>query len=117
MMTHDPGYDGTETAMLHRVFATGLLGALLLLPQQPPNEPEESVRARRLPNGKLQSDEILKADHQKNLADAEELSRISEELKAALVKDDRYVLSLDTLKKLDQIDKLTRRLRARMKRF
>jgi hypothetical protein len=52
------------------------------LPQRPhPDDPEEDVR---LPNGKLQKDEILKADFQKSLDDARELSKLADQLKADL---------------------------------
>ena len=68
-----------------------------------------------LPNGKLQKDEILKADHQQNLKDAAELAGLAEQLKIDLEKDDRYVLSMATLKKTDDIEKLAKRIRARLR--
>ena len=83
------------------------------LPQRPPN-PEEDVR---LPNGKLQKDEILKADFQKSLDDARELSKLADQLKADLEKNDRYVLSIPTLKKAEDIEKLAKRIRDRMKHY
>jgi hypothetical protein len=78
-------------------------------------QPGES-EPRRLPNGKLQRDEILKAEYQKNLADSAELARLSEEVKLDFDKGDRFLLPLDTLKKLDAIEKLTRNIRSRLKR-
>jgi hypothetical protein len=72
---------------------------------------------RRLPNGKLQRDEILKADYQKNVADSAELARLSEQIKLDFDKGDRFLLPLDTLKKLDAIDKLTKNIRGRLKRY
>ena len=91
--------------------------ALAMPAQIPPiprhqDEPKEDAR---LPNGKLQSDEILKADFQKSLDDARELAKLSDELKAELEKSDRYVLSLSTLKKTEDIEKLARRIHDRMK--
>ena len=79
-----------------------------------PTDPEEDVR---LPNGKLQKDEILKADFQKSLEDARKLSKLADELKADLEKNDRYVLSLPTLKKTEEIDKLAKRIHDRLKHF
>ena len=73
--------------------------------------------AIRLPNGKKQSDEILKAEYEKNLKDAQELVSTAKAFEEDLEKDDRYVLSLSSLKKLDDIEKLTRRIRGRMKRY
>jgi hypothetical protein len=67
-----------------------------------------------LPNGKPQKDEILKAEHQQNLKDAAELADLAEQLKIDLEKNDRYVLSMATLKKTDDIEKLAKRIRARL---
>ncbi len=71
----------------------------------------------KLPSGKSQRDEILKADHQKNLEDAAALVDLSEQLKQELEKNDRYVFSLATLKKTEDIEKLAKRIRSRMRRF
>lgn len=71
----------------------------------------------KLPNGKSQKDEILKADYEKSLEDAGELIKISEEIKIDLEKNERHVLSVATLKKLDEAEKLVKRIRGRMKRF
>jgi hypothetical protein len=87
-----------------------------LIAQKPlpaPGDPEDV----RLPNGKKQQDEILKADYEQNVKDAQELLNIARSFEEDLEKDDRYVLSLSSLKKLDEMEKLTRRIRGRMKRF
>ena len=68
-----------------------------------------------LPNGKSQKDEILKAEFQQNLKDAAELAELAEQLKIDLEKNDRYILSMATLKKTDDIEKLARRIRARLR--
>ncbi len=68
-----------------------------------------------LPNGKLQKDEILKAEHRQNLKDAAELADLAEQLKIDLEKNDRYILSMATLKKTDDIEKLARRIRSRLR--
>lgn len=84
-------------------------------PYQPPVRPIEDPEDVRFPNGKLQRDEILKADFQKSLDDARELSKLADELKADLEKNDRYVLSLTTLKKTEDIEKLAKRIHDRLK--
>jgi hypothetical protein len=93
-------------------------GARLLPAQlnQPPvaADPPEDVR---LPNGKKQKDEILKAEYEQNVKDAQELLNIARSFEEDLEKDDRYVLSLSSLKKLDDMEKLTKRIRGRMKRY
>lgn len=80
--------------------------------QRPPGQEQEDVR---LPNGKLQRDEILKADFQKSLDDARELSKLADGLKADLERNDRYVLSIATLKKTEEIERLARKIRERLK--
>jgi hypothetical protein len=84
-------------------------------PLHPPQEQEPPPEETRLPNGKLQRDEILKADFQKSLEDARELSKLADQLKADLEKNDRYVLSLATLKKTEDIEKLAKRIHDRLK--
>ena len=78
-----------------------------------PSKPAEV----RLPNGKLQQDEILKADHEKSVKDAAQLIELSENLKKELEKDDSHVLSISSLKKTEEIEKIAKRIRARLKRF
>jgi hypothetical protein len=90
----------------------------LAISAQPPPRPrpgDEPPEDARLPNGKLQRDEILKADFQKSLDDARELSKLAEELKTDLEKNDRYVLSIATLKKTEEIEKLAKRIHDRLK--
>lgn len=95
-----------------------LAAALIMAAQQPPPgrqlppEPEEDVR---LPNGRSQRDEILKAEYQKSVDDARELSRLADELKLDLEKNDRNVLSIGTLKKTEEIEKIAKRIRDRLK--
>lgn len=42
---------------------------------------------------------------------------MAEDLKIDLEKNDRHVLSVGTLKKLDDIEKMTKRIRGRLKRY
>jgi hypothetical protein len=69
----------------------------------------------RLPNGKIQRDEILKADYEQNLKDARDLMDLTKQFELDLEKSDRFVLSLGLLKKLDDIDRITKRIRGRMR--
>lgn len=94
------------------------LGGVLGLAQHaddPPIAPNTNRPDVRLPNGKLQRDEILKAEHQENLKDATKLAELAQDLKESLERDDRYVLSLSTLKKTDDIEKLVKKIRARLR--
>jgi Spy/CpxP family protein refolding chaperone len=69
----------------------------------------------RLPNGKLQKDEILKEEHRQNIKDAAQLAELAQQLQLDLEKNDYSVLSLSTLKKTDDIEKLAKRIRARLR--
>ncbi|MDE3198127.1 MAG: hypothetical protein KGN84_17395 [Acidobacteriota bacterium] len=69
----------------------------------------------RFPNGKLQRDEILKAEYEANLKDARNLMDLTKSFELDLEKSDRFVLSLGLLKQLDDIEKLTKRIRGRMR--
>lgn len=103
---------------------TLVLACALVLPAQIPPaaqparpgevepSPDEDMR---LPNGKLQREEILKAEYQKSLEDARQLSRLADDLKLDLEKNDRYVLSIATLKKTEEIEKLAKRIHDRLK--
>jgi hypothetical protein len=68
----------------------------------------------KLPNGKSQRDEILKAEHEQNLKDAAELVGLAQQLQQSLEKNDRFVLSLSDLKRTEDIEKLARKIRSRM---
>jgi hypothetical protein len=95
--------------------------ALTVTAQQPPPQrpsiAPESPEEVRLPNGKLQREEILKADYQKTLEDARALSKLADEMKVDLEKSDYNVLSVGTLKKSDDINRLAKRIHDRLRRF
>lgn len=88
-----------------------------ILPAQSTKNPITDPADTRLPNGKSQREEILKADHEKSVEDAGKLMELTEELKIELEKNDRHVLSVAMLKKLDEIEKLTKRIRSRLRRY
>lgn len=87
------------------------------LPAQPPQLPGEDPEPKRLPNGKLQSEEILKADYKANLKDLEELRRLTDSIEEETKKNQGHVLALKTFKDLDEIEKIVKRMRTRMKRY
>jgi hypothetical protein len=106
---------------MRRRFARGALTlalAVVCLAQIPlPPEKEEPGKDKDivLPSGKSQRDEILKAEHRQNLKDAAQLIDLSQQLKQDLEKNDRYVFSLDDLKKIDDIEKLAKKIRSRIR--
>ena len=106
------------------VMLLGLAGgaaasAQVATPQNPNGRENDPLHDRdlKLPNGKSQKDEILKADRERNVEDARTLAKLTGELREEIEKNDRFVLSIATLKKLDETEKLVKRIRARMKRF
>ena len=84
--------------------------------QQEPHErtvlpPED----RRLPNGKSQIDAIAKDDHQKALKDAEDLVAVAEQLRDELKRSGDYVVPVSSVRKTEEIEKLARKIRGRLK--
>jgi hypothetical protein len=80
-----------------------------------PQSSTEDATGVRLPSGKMQRDEILKAEREQNLKDAAQLAGLAEQLKQDLEKNDRFVLSISPLKKTDEIEKLVKRIRSRLR--
>ncbi len=97
-------------------FRVGLMvcvAATLLCSQRRPREPREDIE---LPSGKSQREEILKMEYEKTVEEAGKLLDLAEELKIELEKNDRHVLSISTLKKAEEIEKIARRIQKRLKR-
>jgi hypothetical protein len=70
-----------------------------------------------LPNGKSRHDEIAKADHKRNIEDAAALLKLAEELKTNLEKDDAFVVSVKSMKQTEEIEKLAKSIRGRLKKY
>jgi hypothetical protein len=81
---------------------------------EPPAAPPLSEEAK-LPNGKSQRDAILKAEHEQNLKDAAQLADLAQQLQQDLEKNDTFVFSISTLKKTDDIEKLAKKIRSRLR--
>ena len=107
------------SSLIYRIVLLLFLALASTAQQKAPDRtlPPEQGEDLRLPNGKLQREEILKADYLKNVEDARALSKLADELKADLEKNDYNVLSVGSLKKTDDIDRLAKRIRDRLKRF
>jgi uncharacterized protein YacL len=86
-------------------------------PIDPAEFPGRDQLGVRLPNGKSQNEEILKEDYKKNLEDVAALAKLAEELKAEIEKNDRHIVSVASLKKTEDIEKLAKNIRARLKRY
>jgi hypothetical protein len=71
----------------------------------------------QLPNGKSQRAEILKAERLQNIKDASEIAEMAKDLQQELEKNESYVLSMTSIKKTDEIEKLAKRIRGRLRHF
>jgi hypothetical protein len=80
-----------------------------------PSTPPPLSGEAKLPNGKSQRDEILKAEHEQNLKDAAQLVDLAQQLQQDLEKNDTFVFSISTLKKTDDIEKLDKKIRGRLR--
>ena len=69
----------------------------------------------RLPNGQDQKNAIAAEDYAKNLRDAFALVDLARSFEADIEKANIFIVSRDSLGKLDKIDKTTRRIRGRLK--
>ena len=77
-----------------------------------PKHPEEDAK---LPNGKSQKDAIAKYNHEQSLKDANDLVEAATGLRDELQKAGNYVVPLTSVKKTEEIEKLARRIRGRLK--
>lgn len=79
----------------------------------PPPSREEP---KKLPNGRLWSEAVLKANYEANLKDLEQMRKILDSVREELEKSKGHVLSIKALKDLEQLERLSRRVRDRMRR-
>jgi len=102
---------------------TFVAAAISSAQEQEPDDPTHSHLPRipnpdedkKLPNGKSQKDEIAKQDHQQALREAEDLLAMAEQLRDELKKAGNYVIPVTSVKKTEEIEKLARRIRGRLK--
>jgi hypothetical protein len=85
--------------------------------QRPPRDLRDPDSEAPPPVGKLQVEAMLKEDHKHAIQEAAQLLELAEGLKQELEKDDRHVLSVGSLRKTEEIEKLARKIRGRLKRF
>ncbi len=81
-------------------------------PVDQPDEDKTGVRLKR-----SQVEEILKADRAKSIEDAAQLVKLSGDLQTELEKNDKSVLSVAAIRKTEEIEKLAKRIRGRLRRF
>jgi len=108
--------------LLHLASLAVMTAGMTMVAQERPPRLGEPPTPRdtpdfKLPNGKSQREAIVKDDYKKNVEDAAQLVRLSQEVQEDLDKGDANVVSVKTLKKLDDIDRLAKGIRGRLKRY
>jgi hypothetical protein len=107
-------------AFMRLLFIVTLLISPAIFSQDPTlghPPPNKETTDPKLPNGKSQNEEILKSEFQKSQEDVAKLVELSQSLQKDLESDGRHVLSLASLKKTEEIEKIAKRIRGRMRRF
>jgi hypothetical protein len=99
------------------LLACALSSAAALAQREVQGTAPTGAQEPRLPDGRSQKEEILKHEYKKALEEAGELLKLAEGLKADLERDDRHVLSVQTLRRTEDIEKLAKRIRGRLKRY
>lgn len=110
---------GTRRMALRGLLASGAL-IVRAQEQQQPNErtlpiPPNPDKDTKLPNGKSQRDAIAKENHERALKDANDLVAVAQELRDELKKSGNYVVSVSSVKKTEEIERLAKRIRSRLK--
>jgi hypothetical protein len=106
-----------------RVFKAGaLLPVLRARSSQDPQSPDaqhpkfpSTDDDPRLPDGKSQKNAIAKQQHEQALKEAENLITSARELRDQIKEAGTFVVPLDAVKKTEEIEKLAKRIRGRLK--
>lgn len=69
----------------------------------------------RLPSGKLQREEILKADYEKNLKDIAKLRELAERVEKEFKDHGWSVLPAEALRDVEEMEKLAKKIRVRLR--
>lgn len=97
-----------------------LFAALAALAQQPgiPQDARLPPAARPGPElRRQQKDAISKQDYKDNARDAAELVKLSQGLETSLERNGSFVVDANDIRSAEQIEKLARSIRGRLKRF
>lgn len=79
-------------------------------PPFPDEEPD-----RKLPNGKSQKDAIAEQQHNDALKAAGEMIDLAQQVKSELQRAGNFVVPVSTIKKTEEIEKLARKIRGKLK--
>jgi hypothetical protein len=116
-------YDSNRMSSTRRAALFGFVASALAITKEqnggqhrqqlplPPNPGEDT----KLPNGKSQKDAIAKHEHEEALKDAQDLLTAAQQLKTELQNAGQYVVPVSSVKKTEEIERLARRIRGRLK--
>lgn len=82
------------------------------MPSPPPGRDEP----KRLPDGRLWSEAVIKANYEANQKDLERMRKILDSVQEELEQSKGHVLSIKALKELEELERTARRVRDRMRR-
>lgn len=95
----------------------GLLGVTGWAGQLPPGFPDAREKPKRLPDGRLQSEAILREDYERNLRDLERMEEILEEVERALKKAAPGGAPRSVGRALEEVEKISKRMSGRLRRY
>ncbi len=99
-----------------RLLAPLIALAAALGAQQLPAPPPEREEPKKLPDGRLWSEAVIKANHEANLKDLERMRKILDSVQEELEQSKGHVLSIRALKDLEELERISKRVRDRMRR-
>lgn len=82
------------------------------MPAPPPGREEP----KRLPDGRLWSEAVIKANYESNVKDIERMRKILDSVQEEIEQTKGHVLSIKALKELEELERTARRVRDRMRR-
>ena len=92
---------------------TYALTLLLLLQAAPQPEPPEA----RLPSGESRMQAILERDYKKSQKDVAEIIMLAQELQAEIERNEQFVVDVDSIRKAEKIEKLSKNIKNRFRRL
>ena len=79
--------------------------------------PPDRINYPDRPEAAKVPDAILRADHERALKDADDLMKLAAAVQSDFHYNDRNVLNISTVKNLDEIQRIVKRIRKRLRRL
>jgi hypothetical protein len=105
-------YDEAMSRLRFLILPTILL---VFAAAQVPRGPSPEAMGTKPNNDRHKKELIAQESYKESLDDTKKLIATAEELKAELEKNDRYVVSMAAIRKTEEIEKLAKRIRGRLK--